>query len=125
MLIYMYGIMVAFEPTRAAPVAGGRNDGLNFGNMVADSKDPGTGDTGGGIGGAGRKPEFWHCGGEHLKRNFLERPEEKGKEKTQKDEGGKWCFRKSINKCADGETEVKGGQLHMMFTSLVDSISGV
>ena len=51
----MYSLIVAFEPTRATPVARGRNKGLNFGNVVADSEDPGTGDTGGGDGGAGRK----------------------------------------------------------------------
>ena len=44
----MYGLMVVFEPTRATPVAGGRNEGLNFGNMVFKSEDTGTGDTGGG-----------------------------------------------------------------------------
>ena len=54
----MYGIMVAFEPTRATPLARGRNKGLNFGNVVADSKDPGTGDTVGGDGGAGRKLKY-------------------------------------------------------------------
>ena len=26
----MYGILVAFDPTRATPVVGGRNEGLNF-----------------------------------------------------------------------------------------------
>ena len=34
----MYGLMMAFEPTRATPVGGGRNKGLNFGNVVSDSK---------------------------------------------------------------------------------------
>ena len=118
----MYGLMVEFDPTRATPVAGGCNEGLNFGNVVADSKDTGTGDTGGG--GSGRKLECWHCGGEHLKRNCPKRAEEKGKEKTKKDEGSKWCIQRANDKCADRKTEVKGGHLHTMFTSLVDSKLG-
>ena len=36
----MYGLMVAFEPTRSTPVSGGRNEGMNFGNMAVE---PGTG----------------------------------------------------------------------------------
>ena len=54
----------------------------------------------------------------------MKRNEDKVKEKTQKEEGGKWCIRRANNKCTNGKTEVKGGQLHTMFTSLVDSISG-
>ena len=54
---------MGFEPKRATPVARGRNKGLNFGKVVADSEDPGTGDTGGGYGGAGRKLKFWNCRG--------------------------------------------------------------
>ena len=64
----MYGLMMAFEPTRATPVGGGRNKGLNFGNVVSDSKTTGDRDHSGG-GDIGRKLECWHCGGEHLKRN--------------------------------------------------------
>ena len=64
----MYGLMVAFDPTRATPVDGGRNEGLNFRNVVADSEGTGDGDHGG-DGDTGRKLGFWHCGGEHLKRN--------------------------------------------------------
>ena len=33
----MYGVMVAFDPTRATPVSGGRNKGLNFGNVFTES----------------------------------------------------------------------------------------
>ena len=58
----MYGLMVAFETTRATPVARGRNEGLNFGNVVANSEGTGNGDTSGGID-TGRKLEYWHCGG--------------------------------------------------------------
>ena len=50
----MYGLMVAFEPTRATAVSEGRNEGMNFGN-VAD--EPGTGggrDHGGGSATASR-----------------------------------------------------------------------
>ena len=52
----MYGIMVAFNTTRETLVAGGPNEGLNFGNVVADSETTGYGDHGGG-GGIGRKLE--------------------------------------------------------------------
>ena len=34
----MYGLMVAFDPTRAAPVSGGHNEGLNFGNVAIESE---------------------------------------------------------------------------------------
>ena len=47
-LTNMYGLMVAFEPTREKTVAGGRNKGLNFRNVAADSKNTGDGDHGGG-----------------------------------------------------------------------------
>ena len=39
-LTYMYGLMVASEPTRDTSVSGGRNEGMNF-RKVAD--EPGTG----------------------------------------------------------------------------------
>ena len=45
--------MVAFEPTRATPVSGGRNEGLNFGNVVSNSKTTGDGDHDG-VSGIGR-----------------------------------------------------------------------
>ena len=54
--------MVAVDPTWATPVAGGRNIGLNFGNVVADSEGTGNRDTGD-DGDTGRKLECWHCGG--------------------------------------------------------------
>ena len=44
----MYGLMVEFDPTIATPVTGGRNEGLNFGNVVADSEGTGDVDHGGG-----------------------------------------------------------------------------
>ena len=37
----MCKLMVAFETKRAILVARGRNEGLNFGNVVADSKNTG------------------------------------------------------------------------------------
>ena len=52
----MGGLMVAFEPTRATPVSGGRNKGLDFGKVVSDSKTTGDRDHGGG-GGIGIKLE--------------------------------------------------------------------
>ena len=39
----MYRLMVAFEPTRVALVAGGGNEGLYFGNVVNDSEVTGNG----------------------------------------------------------------------------------
>ena len=94
----MYGLMVAFEPTMETLVARGRNIGLNFGNVVANSKVTGYRYYGGG-GGTGRRLEFWYCGGEHLKRNCPNCA--KVKYKTKKDNSG------ANDKCADGKTEVK------------------
>ena len=37
----MYGLIVAFEPTRATPVVGGRNEGLNFENVTVESETTG------------------------------------------------------------------------------------
>ena len=37
----MYGLMVAFEPTRVVPVARGFNDGLNFGNVTTENEEGG------------------------------------------------------------------------------------
>ena len=42
LMIDMYVLMLACEPTRAAAVSGGYNEGLNFGNVVTDSKYVGT-----------------------------------------------------------------------------------
>ena len=52
-----------------------------------------------------------------MKRKFPKCAEEK--EKNKKDDGG------ADNKRADGKTEVKGGQIQTMFTSLVDLTSGI
>ena len=46
----MYELMVTFDSTRATAVDRGHNKGLNFGNVVAESEDIGTGDTSGGGG---------------------------------------------------------------------------
>ena len=43
----MYELLVAFEPKRVTPVSGGRNKGLNFGNLVAKYEVKGNGDHGG------------------------------------------------------------------------------
>ena len=50
----MYGLMVEFEPTRATPVSGGRNEGMNFGNVAVESGTARDGDHGSG-GGTWRK----------------------------------------------------------------------
>ena len=78
--------------------------------MVADSKTTGFRDNFGG-GGIGITLECWNCVGVHLKRNCPKRAEEKEK----KYDGG------ANNKRA----EVKEGQLHAMFTSLMDVQSGI
>ena len=97
----MYGIMAVFELTGVITVVSGRNEGMNLGKVFADSKGTGNGDPGGG-GIARRKLECWHCGGEHLKTNCPKRAEEK--EKTKKDDRGKWKSRGADDKRADGET---------------------
>ena len=81
----MYGLMVAFETMRVTPLAGGRNEGLNFGNVVAKSKGTGNRDHGGGDG-TGIKQECWHCGWEHLKRNCPKSAEEKEKKERATEE---------------------------------------
>ena len=52
----MYGLMVAFEPTRATPVSGGCNEGMHFGNVAVESITAGDGGHVSG-GGTGRKFE--------------------------------------------------------------------
>ena len=39
----MYGLIVVFDPTRATPVFGGRNEGLNLGTCPPTPKAQGTG----------------------------------------------------------------------------------
>ena len=68
----MCGVMVEFEPTRVTPVTRGRNEGLNFVNVVANSKGKGNGDPGG-VGIAGRKLKCLNYGGEHLQSNCPKR----------------------------------------------------
>ena len=43
----MYGMMVAFDPTRATAVSGGRNEGMNFRNVAVKPGTGGDGDHGG------------------------------------------------------------------------------
>ena len=101
----MYGLMVAFGPTRATAVSGGRNEGMHFGNVEAKPGTGGDGDHGGGSATA-RKIECWRCGGDHMKRDCPKRAEEKEiKKKDGEDAENK-------------RTKVTGEQLHMMFTSL-------
>ena len=57
-LTAMYGLMVAFEPTRSTLVSEGRNKGLHFGNVAGKSGTVGDGDHASG-GGTGRKLECW------------------------------------------------------------------
>ena len=37
----MYGLMVAFDPTRSTVVSGGRNKGMNFRNVAAQIRNQG------------------------------------------------------------------------------------
>ena len=117
----MYGLMVVLELTRATPVAGTRNGGMNFRNVVADSEGTGNIDSISG-GGVGRKLGCWKCLGENLKRNCPKRTKEK--EKIKNDNDGDWEARGDENKLAEGKTEMKGGQLHTMLTSLADHTLG-
>ena len=72
----MYGLMVAFEPTRVTAVSGGRNGGMNFRNVTAETGTEGDGYHGGFIA-TTRKIECWLCGGDHMKRDCPKRAEEK------------------------------------------------
>ena len=67
-LTEMYGLMVAFDTTRVTAVSGGRNKGMNFGNVAAKPGTGGDGDHGGGGAIAG-EIECWRCGGDHMKRD--------------------------------------------------------
>ena len=73
--------MVAFDPTRPTPVSGGRNEGMNFGNVAVEPGTRGDGDHDGGGGGTVRKIECWRFGGDHMKRDCPKRAEEKEKKK--------------------------------------------
>ena len=58
----MYGLMVAFDPTRATAVSGGRNEGINFGNVAAKPGTKGDRDHGC-FSTTAREVECWRCGG--------------------------------------------------------------
>ena len=107
----MYRLMVAFDPTRPTPVSGGRNKGMKFGNVAVEPGTEGDGDHGGG-GGTVRNIECWHCGGDHMKRDFPKRAEDN---KIKKNDG---------EDAEKKRVEVMGGQLHAMFTSSGDEPSG-
>ena len=72
----MYGLMVAFDPTRATTVSGGRNNGMNFGNMASEPRTGGGRDHGGG-GATDRNNECWRCGGDHSNSKYKQRFKEK------------------------------------------------
>ena len=78
----MYGLMVAFDPTRATEVSGGQNKGMNFGNVAAKPITGGDRDHDGSSATA-RNIECWRCGGDLMKSDFPIRAEEKEKEKVQ------------------------------------------
>ena len=101
----MYGLRVAFEPTRATAVSGGRNKGMNFGNVAAEPGTGGDRDHGGGRATA-RKIECWRCGGDHMKRDCPKCAKEKENNK------------KDVEDAENKRTKVTGGHLHTMFTSL-------
>ena len=64
----MYGLMVAFDPTRSTAVSEGRNEGMNIRNVVGEPETGGEGDHGG-FSATTRKIERWFFGGDHMKRN--------------------------------------------------------
>ena len=78
----MYGLMVAFEPTRPTPVSGGRNKGTNFGNVAVEPRIVGDRDHGGGT---VRNIECWCCGGDHMKRDCPKSAEDKENTKEGED----------------------------------------
>ena len=80
----MHGLMVAFDPTRDILVSGGRNEGMNFGNVAAKPGTGGDGDHGGGSP-TDRNIECWRCGGDHMKRDCPKRVKEK---ENKKKDGG-------------------------------------
>ena len=100
----IYGLMVVFETTRSTLVSGGRNKGMNLGNVAIE---PGTGGDRyhGGGGGTVRNIECWRCGGDHTNRDCPKRAEDK--DNKQKDGEG----------VKNKRFEVTGGQLHAMSTS--------
>ena len=73
--------MVAFDTTRPTKVSGGRNEGMNFGNIGVWTRERGGGDHGGGRG-TGRKVYCWICGGGYMNRDFLKRAEDKENKKN-------------------------------------------
>ena len=95
----MYGLIVAFDPTKATAVSGGRNEGINIRNVAAKPGTGGDGDHSSG-GNIARKIECWRCGGDHMKRDCPK------------------CAEEKENKKKDGEdaknkrAEVTEGQLH-------------
>ena len=107
----MYRLMVAFEPTRDTAVSGGRNEGMNFGNVAAKPRTGGDRDHGGG-GATARNIECWRCGGDLMKRDCPKRAEEKENKKKDGEDAEK------------KRAEVTRGQLHAMFTSSGDEPLG-
>ena len=99
----MYGLMVVFDPTRATAVSGGRNEGMDFGNVAAKPGTKGNGEHGG-FSATSKKIECWRCGGDHIKRDCPKRAKEREKNKKDEEEG------------ENKRTEATGGQLHTMFT---------
>ena len=102
-LMDMYGMMVAFDPTRATAVSGGRNEGMNFRNVADEPRTKGDGEHVG-FSATSRKIECWNYGGDHMKRDCPKRAEEKEKKKKDEEDG------------ENKRTEVTGGQLYTMFT---------
>ena len=92
----MYRLMVAFEPTRATAVSGGRNEGMNFGNVAAKPGTKGYRDHGG-FSATTRKIECWLCGGDHMKRDCPKRAE------------GKYNKKKEEEDAKNKRTDVTGG----------------
>ena len=74
--------------------------------MSTYNKDKGGGDVSSERSGSGRKIECWTCGGDHLKRNFLNIDDKT----ISKDRSGK--------KSTNGKADTRYGQLHAMFISI-------
>ena len=100
----MYGLILVFNPTRPTPVYRGRNEVMNFGNVVVEPRT-GAGGYYCGVGGTVRKIECWRCGGDHMRRDCPKRAKDKENKKKDGED--------SKNKRA----EVTGEQIHAIFTS--------
>ena len=80
----MYGLMVAFDLTRATLVSGGRNEGMDFENVADEPGTEGEEDHSS-ISARAKKMECWRCGGGPHEKGMPET--RRGKRKKEKGQG--------------------------------------